>query len=116
MRFLLDRCAARRLGDWLRGQGHDAEDVRARGEDPGDEAILAWAAAEERVLVTMDKDFGHFVFVQKKAHCGIVRLPHVRSAEQIALMGEVLDRHGADLQRGAIVTVRGGRMRISRPQ
>jgi predicted nuclease of predicted toxin-antitoxin system len=114
VRFLLDRCAARRLGDWLRGQGHDAEDVGARGEDPGDEVILGWAVTEQRVLVTMDKDFGHFVFVLGKLHCGIVRLPHVRSAEQIALMSEVLDRHGADLERGAIVTVRGGRMRISR--
>jgi len=116
VRFLLDRCAARRLGDWLRGQGHEAEHSSARGADPGDEEILAWAVSEHRVLVTMDKDFGHFVFIQRKPHCGIVRLPHVRSAEQISLMAEVLTRHGGDLERGAIVTVRGGRMRTSRPR
>jgi hypothetical protein len=33
---------------------------------PGDEAILARAAAEERVLVTLDKDFGELVIVRAR--------------------------------------------------
>lgn len=57
MRFLIDRCAGRRLADWLRQQGHDVVESRERGRDPGDRTLLEWAAAEERVLVTMDKDF-----------------------------------------------------------
>jgi predicted nuclease of predicted toxin-antitoxin system len=29
---------------------------------------LQWAAAEQRVLVTMDKDFGELVFAERAAH------------------------------------------------
>lgn len=40
MRFLVDRCAGRRLATWLADQGHDVIDVRALGPDPGDLALL----------------------------------------------------------------------------
>ena len=74
MRFLIDRCAGRRLAEWLRQQGHDVVESRERGEDPGDRVLLAWAAAEARVLVRMDKDFGEFIYRERAPHTGIVRL------------------------------------------
>jgi predicted nuclease of predicted toxin-antitoxin system len=40
LRFLIDRCAGRRLAQWLREQGHDVVEVKALGRDPGDEALL----------------------------------------------------------------------------
>jgi predicted nuclease of predicted toxin-antitoxin system len=40
MKFLLDRCAGRRLADWLRTQGHDVVESRERGPDPGDLTLL----------------------------------------------------------------------------
>lgn len=58
MRFQLDRCAGRRLAEWLRNQEHDVVESRERGPDPGDRTLLAWASAEGRVLITMAKDFG----------------------------------------------------------
>jgi predicted nuclease of predicted toxin-antitoxin system len=58
VKFLVDRCAGRRLAEWLRGQGHDVLESRERGDDPGDDAILQWAASENRIRVTMDKDLG----------------------------------------------------------
>lgn len=64
MKFLIDRCAGHRLAEWLRQQGHDVLELRERGPDPGDRTLLEWAAADERVLVTMDKDFGEFLFVE----------------------------------------------------
>jgi predicted nuclease of predicted toxin-antitoxin system len=76
--------------------------------------VLEWAATGGRVLVTIDTDFGKLVFVDKKPHCGMVRLPDVPAADRIALMQAVLARHSADLQGGAIITVRGHRIRISR--
>jgi hypothetical protein len=30
VKFLVDRCAGRRLAEWLRGQHHDALEARAR--------------------------------------------------------------------------------------
>ena len=34
MNFLVDRCAGRRLTQWLQNQGHDALDARELGPDP----------------------------------------------------------------------------------
>ncbi|MBI4517152.1 MAG: DUF5615 family PIN-like protein [Deltaproteobacteria bacterium] len=114
MKFLVDRCAGRRLSDWLRAEGYDVVETRERGGDPGDAAILNWAADDGRVLVTIDTDFGRIVFAQGARHCGVVRLPDVPAGVRIALMAQVLKRHWGDLEAEAIVTVRGGRIRISR--
>ena len=115
MKFLIDRCAGRRLADWLREQGHDVVESRERGLDPGDQLLLEWSAAEQRILVTIDKDFGQIVFTQQASHSGLVRLPDVPAPTRIALMRTLLENHGQELESRAIVTVRGGRIRISRP-
>ena len=57
MRFIVDRCAGRRVTEWLRDNGHDALDASALGPDPGDRALLELAESENRILVTIDKDF-----------------------------------------------------------
>ena len=114
MKFLIDRCAGRRLLDWLRARGHDEVESRERGPDPGDRILLEWAAAELRILVTMDKDFGEIVFVENAAHCGLVRLPDVPAARRIELVERLLRDHPRQLADGAILTVRGERIRISR--
>ena len=33
MRFIVDRCAGRRLAEWLQGDGHDGLDTRDLGPD-----------------------------------------------------------------------------------
>lgn len=114
MKFLVDRCAGHRLAEWLRKSGHDVVESRERGPDPGDAVILRWAADDRRVLVTIDTDFGRIVFAEGALHCGVVRLPDVPAPARIALMAQVLERHAQDLEAEAIVTVRGGRIRVSR--
>ena len=85
------------------------------GPDPGDQALLERAAAEGRVLVTIDTDFGELVYVQAVPHAGMVRLPDVPAEERIALMAQVLERHREALEVRAIITVRRRQIRISRP-
>ena len=115
MKFLIDRCAGRRLGEWLRSQGHDVVDSRDFGDDPGDWEMLARAGAEDRILVTLDTDFAALIYVQAAPHAGLVRLPDVPTDQRIALMAEVLERHRRALETRALVTVRENRIRISRP-
>ena len=115
MRFLVDRCAGRRLADWLRDQGYDAIESSTLGPDPGDRALLEHAATENRILVTIDTDFGELVYGGDVPHAGLVRLPDVPAARRIALLAEVLEKHVQALERQAVVTVRGGRVRLSYP-
>jgi predicted nuclease of predicted toxin-antitoxin system len=114
VKFLVDRCAGRRLAQWLRDRGHDVREAREFSPDPGDAALLALAAEEQRVLVTIDTDFATLVYLGGASHAGIIRLPDVRTPARIGLMAEVLARHSeADLA-GAIVTVAGSRIRFAR--
>jgi predicted nuclease of predicted toxin-antitoxin system len=115
VKFFVDRCAGRRLAEWLRREGHDVAMAADRGPDPGDRELLAMSHSDGRILVTMDKDFGQFVFVENLPHSGIVRLPDVRVDERIALMRGLLSGRLRDRIAGAVVTVELGRVRISRP-
>lgn len=113
MKFLVDRCAGPQLADWLRTQDHDVLEARQLGPDPGDQALLARATAEDRILLTIDTDFGELVYVGRFQHAGLVRLPDVPAPQRIALMGDVLRRHRGALEARAVITIRGGRIRIA---
>ena len=113
MRFLVDTCAGRRLAIWLRDEGHDAIFSDDLGSDPGDLALLEYAAAEHRVLVTVDADFGELVFVHGVAHAGLVRLPDVPMAARTTLMARILDLYADALENRAIITASTQRIRVS---
>jgi predicted nuclease of predicted toxin-antitoxin system len=114
MRFLIDRCAGQLLADWLRKQGHDVVESRELGPDPGDRALLELAAKETRILVTIDTDYGELIFLENVSHAGLVRLPDVPTRERQLIMQDLLTRYETELQEAAIITVRGGRIRISK--
>jgi hypothetical protein len=42
------------VAQWLRQQGHDVEEARQQGPDPGDGALLRLAADQGRILLTID--------------------------------------------------------------
>ena len=113
MRFLVDRCAGNRLASWLKEQGHDAIYAASLGPDLGDQALLQRAVAENRVLITIDTDFGRLVYMGGEVHCGIVRLPDVRCIRRIELMKVVLELYDPQLIENAVVTVRGDLIRVS---
>lgn len=116
MRFLVDRCAGVTLAKWLRDRSHDVEDAGEWSDDPGDAAILQRATDDDRILVTIDTDFGLLIFADERPHRGLVRLPDCPAAQRIAIFSDLLARHEADLQARAVITVSAGRIRISRPR
>jgi predicted nuclease of predicted toxin-antitoxin system len=96
----------------LANLGHDvllAIDVNPRAPD---ETLLNLATQEGRVLVTEDKDFGELVFVHRLPHPSIVRFVEMRVDDQVAAMQELLDHYLTDMQRGALIVVTRGRIRI----
>ena len=83
VRFLIDRCAGRRLAAWLGAEGHDVAEARQRGPDPGEATLPGWAAAENRVLITIDTDFGALVHLHVARHASLIRLPMSRRPHQL---------------------------------
>ncbi len=114
MRFLVDRCAGHRLAEWLGNKGHDVVEAQALGSDPGDRALLEMAESENRVLITMDRDFGELIYLRRVSHAGLIRLPDVRVARRIEMVEELIDQYSEALEARAIVTIQGGRVRVSR--
>lgn len=112
MRFLLDACIWGPAATELQAAGHDAVWSGSLGEDPGDDAILGIAHRDQRILVTLDKDFGELAVHRNKPHQGIIRLVGIGARRQGAATSEVAERYASDLSRGAIVTVEPGRVRV----
>lgn len=83
--------------------------------DPGDDQILAHAARNAQVLVTLDKDFGELAVALGAAHAGIVRLVDFRYLDQARVCARVIAEHQADLRQTAIVTVERSRTRVRLP-
>jgi predicted nuclease of predicted toxin-antitoxin system len=114
MRFLIDRCAGHLVAEWLRAHGHDVVESRELGPDPGDRVLLEWATSESRILVTIDTDFGELIFLKSLPHSGLIRLPDVAARERQQILADILGRFAKQLEDAAIITVRGGRIRISK--
>lgn len=114
MKFLIDVCAGQTLGDWLSQDGHDVLFVRDRNPRMADEDILAWAYAERRVVVTIDKDFGKLIFVLGKPHAGMIRLASVPRKSRLQLIQQIATTHNKDLENGAIITASLSQIRVRR--
>jgi predicted nuclease of predicted toxin-antitoxin system len=75
MRFLTNENVTGTVIHELRQRGHDVLSVKESMRSEQDEVILARAQAEQRIVVTHDKDFGELaVRSQLPASCGIILL------------------------------------------
>ena len=89
----------------MAADGHDVVSARVLGPGAADEALLALAYREERVLVTEDKDFGELVFVKRLAHPCIVRFVEMRVGEKVAAMRSLIERHADTMRKGVLIVV-----------
>jgi predicted nuclease of predicted toxin-antitoxin system len=84
MRFLANENLPGAAVAAIEALGHDIVWVRTAAPGLPDREVLAWAAREERILLTFDKDFGELA--RRSAlppRCGVVllRSPMVRSSD-----------------------------------
>ena len=117
--FLPDESADLPLRAHLRGRGHD---VTAIAYDYpaslADEDVLAIAVAEDRVLITNDRDFGDLVFHRRLSHRGIIlfRLGDEALPVKIPWLDHVLDVYGDRLRDFLVVNDRGVGVRRVQPE
>ncbi len=115
LKFLADMGVAPSVAIRLRELGFDAFHVVERlPGDSEDSVILELARSEERIVLTMDHDFGTLLFRLGDKSPSIVyfRTTDVRPAAVLAYLARVVSLAGTDLRRGVIVTVNDTRIRI----
>ena len=112
MRLLLDTCVWGGVIADLEAAGHNVDLVGHWDQDPGDGNILAHAHAHDRILVTLDKDFGELVVPRGQPHSGIVRLVNWSARMQAEACLAALERYQQELLNGALVTFEPGRGRV----
>ena len=109
MKFLVDNNLSPLLAENLNASGHDAVHLRDLGmQAAADEAVLARAAAEGRVLISADTDFGGLLARSGATGPSVVlirRLTGRRAAEQAAIIHANLEQVAEDLKAGAVVVL-----------
>lgn len=116
MRLFLDECLPIRLAVALRKHGYDAVHVSDRDMlGAPDEAVLAVAADEKRVLVSADTDFGELLATGKATVPSVVLLRGAATTgRRLRMLVDNLGQVGDELEAGAIVVLGNGRVRVRR--
>ena len=74
LKFLVDVGVGRGVEKFLSEAGYDTKAVREIDPRLADETIIRIAEAENRMVVTMDKDFGELVYHSGMKHSGVLLL------------------------------------------
>jgi predicted nuclease of predicted toxin-antitoxin system len=118
VRLLVDNALSPTLASTLSSMGHDA--IHVRDVDlahASDVRIFAFAAEQDRVVLSADTDFGTLLALRGERSPSVVlwrRQSPRRAAEQAAVLLGVLATVEADLREGAIVVVEAARLRVRR--
>ena len=114
MRFLVDECLFRQIVEQLQAAGHDVTWVRQECPGLDDEAVLAKAVREDRILVSEDRDFGTLTIRFEKPAIGIVIVAVSEFAASLERLAEhvtkVISTIG-DGCKGTLTTIEPGRVR-----
>lgn len=117
MRLLLDQDVYAVTARYLRDMGHDVVEVAQIGlAQAKDEEILRAAQAQNRIVVTRDRDYGNLVFV-KALGAGVLYLRALPSTLDAvhAQLSRVLHIHAEDDLARAFVVIEPAGYRIRRP-
>jgi predicted nuclease of predicted toxin-antitoxin system len=114
MRFLCDMGVSRQVSRWLCDHGHDGVHLGEQGLarlPNGD--IFSKAITENRILLTVDLDFGEIVALSggRTGSVVVFRLHNTRATHVTERLAVTLENAGDALARGAIVVVEESRIR-----
>jgi predicted nuclease of predicted toxin-antitoxin system len=118
LKFLVDVGVGTAVEELLREHGYDVRTVRSIDPGMDDLDIVRLAHAEERMVLTMDKDFGELVYHAAASHAGVLllRLDDATGQEKRRVVEGILIAH-ADRIKGCFCVYQRGRLRIRpRPQ
>lgn len=116
MRFLIDNALSPLVSAALRAAGHDSVHVRELGlQAASDEVVFDRAAAEDRIVVSADSDFGTLLAKRTAVAPSVVlfrhgaeRHPDRQCAMLLANIGDLAE----SLRVGSLVTIEPSRIRV----
>ncbi len=112
-KLLLDENIGKRVYLWLKEKGYDI--VSIIEESPGieDIKILKRALKENRIVVTLDRDFGRLIFKNSNKHVGVLllRLKEESAKNIFNTIVRVINQYGEKIK-GKFTVVTESRVRI----
>ena len=111
MRFMADENLPPQAIALLRDAGHDVTWVREVMPSASDDAVLARAMREDRIVITFDKsDYGRLIYQDgHPAQCGVIlfRFRSAPTPAQSAFIANVVGNDAVDW-RGSFTSIRTG--------
>lgn len=106
LKFLVDESTGSVVADFLARAGYDVIFVGDEMFQADDTKIIEFAWADQRIIVTNDKDFGDKVYRDGYPHAGIVllRLDDDSKVTKLRVMKDLLDQYVDKLPNNFVVT------------
>jgi predicted nuclease of predicted toxin-antitoxin system len=115
MKFLLDMGISPKTADFLRNLGYDTIHLHDLESDRStDPAVLQMARNEGRILLTHDLDFGELIAASGANTPSVIifRLRNMNPRNVNRFLKGIITEHREALEKGAIVSVTEGQVRI----
>ena len=95
-RFLVDVGVGKGIERYLREEGYDTKAVRDIDPRMEDEEIVLTAVSGNRIVVTMDKDFGELVYHCSMEHTEVLllRLEDATGSKKLQVFKYIMENYG----------------------
>jgi len=115
LKFLVDVGVGKKVEDFLYKSGYDILSVRKINPRMSDSKIIGIAAKDNRIIITMDKDFGELVYNSVLIHKGILllRTENCSGDKKVKILSEILINYSSELEENFCVFSK-DRLRIRR--
>ena len=95
LKFLVDVGVGKGIEKYLLEEGYDTKVVRNIDPRMEDEEIIRTAISENRMIITMDKDFGELVCHSSMEHSGVLllRLEDATGSEKLLVVKHIMKNY-----------------------
>lgn len=114
LRFLADECCDFAVVRALRAAGYDVLAINEMMQRSDDRKLIEFAASEERIFLTEDKDFGWLVYVSQVDSAGVIfiRYPSNARTGLGSTVVQLIQEQGTKLI-GSFVVIQPGQVRLN---